>query len=42
MGYISFLPTCLIGPPLEYNDYHDFMEKEDVYGKIPSVFRVTG
>ena len=42
MGYLNFLPTCLIGPPLEYNDYKDFMENRDVYANIPSVLKATG
>ena len=42
MGYVNFLPTCLIGPPLEYNDFKNFMDKKEAYGKIPSVFKETG
>lgn len=42
MGYVSFLPTCLIGPPLEYNDFKNFMDKKEVYGNIPSVLKATG
>ena len=26
MGYCNFLPTSLVGPPLEYNDYQQFMQ----------------
>lgn len=26
MCYLNFLPTALMGPPLEYNDYKNFME----------------
>lgn len=25
MGYVNFLPTSLMGPPLEYNDYKNFI-----------------
>jgi lysophospholipid acyltransferase len=41
MGYLNFLPTSLIGPPLEYNDYQNFMEFGEVYSSIPSVFPIT-
>lgn len=26
LGYLSFLPTCLVGPPIEYRDYKFFMD----------------
>lgn len=42
LGYANFLPTCLVGPPLEYNDYKDFMELRTPYDKIPSVFPIVG
>lgn len=41
MGYLNFLPTALIGPPLEYNDYKNYIERGEVYGSIPSVAGVT-
>lgn len=41
MGYLNFLPTCLIGPPIEFNDYKDFMEQRDIYAAIPSVLKRT-
>ena len=31
MGYINFLPTSIMGPPLEYQDYKHFMKGTDVY-----------
>jgi len=37
IGYCSFLPSALIGPPLEYQDYKHFMANEEVYGSIPTV-----
>jgi lysophospholipid acyltransferase len=41
LGYVSFLPTAIIGPPLEFNDYQRFMELQDVYASIPSVLPIT-
>ena len=35
LGYINFLPTSIMGPPIEYRYYKDFMEGEDTYGNIP-------
>jgi hypothetical protein len=31
-----------VGPPLEYNDYKNFMELKAPYDKIPSVFPIVG
>lgn len=31
MGYINFLPTSLIGPPFEYNDFKHFMNREECF-----------
>jgi len=28
IGYCNFLPSALVGPPLEYQDYKQFMEAE--------------
>ncbi len=42
LGYIHFLPSSLIGPPIEYNDYKNYMNEEEVYAKIPSVFKIVG
>jgi hypothetical protein len=41
MGYVSFLPTALIGPPLEFNDYQNFIDCQDVYSSIPPVLGTT-
>lgn len=41
LGYVNFLPTSLIGPALEYNDYKDFMELSKQYSNIPSVFKIS-
>jgi len=32
----------LLGPPLEYNDYKNFMELKAPYDKIPSVLAIVG
>ena len=34
--YIYFLPSCLIGPFFEYNDFIDFINQEKDYKNIPS------
>jgi D-alanyl-lipoteichoic acid acyltransferase DltB (MBOAT superfamily) len=36
MGYINFLPTSLIGPPFEYNDFKHFMNREECFESVPS------
>jgi hypothetical protein len=36
MGYINFLPSSLVGPPLEYQDYKQFMENSAQYQHIPT------
>jgi hypothetical protein len=35
LGYLNFLPTSVVGPPIEYQDYKRFMEDDPVYTKIP-------
>jgi hypothetical protein len=30
-----------MGPPLEYNDYRDYMEQKNSYANIPSVLKIT-
>ena len=35
LGYINFLPTSIMGPPIEYRYYKDFMDGKDTYGSIP-------
>ena len=43
MGYANFLPTALVGPPLEYNDYKDFMEGKGAYSNNSySVLKIVG
>ena len=44
MGYINFLPACIMGPPIEYKYYKDFMKGKDVFDKIPLLenFKVIG
>jgi D-alanyl-lipoteichoic acid acyltransferase DltB (MBOAT superfamily) len=41
MGYVNFLPTCLLGPPLEFNDYHNFIAQNEEYSAIPDVTPIT-
>ena len=41
MGYLNFLPTCLMGPPLEFNDYHNFISRTEVYSSIPNAAHLT-
>jgi D-alanyl-lipoteichoic acid acyltransferase DltB (MBOAT superfamily) len=36
LGYLCFLPTSLVGPPLEYRDYKYYMDGAEVYGSIPA------
>ena len=35
LGYINFLPTSIMGPPIEYRYYKDFMEGRGPYASIP-------
>ena len=41
LGYLTFLPTCLIGPPLEFNDYDQFMALNGAFQKIDSVWPIV-
>lgn len=36
MGYVNFLPACLIGPVYEYRDYEDYLNRVQDYVHIPS------
>jgi hypothetical protein len=35
LGYCNFLPSCLVGPPLEYQDYKHYIEGSEAYVSIP-------
>jgi hypothetical protein len=41
LGYLTFLPSSLVGPPLEYNDYKDFMELRAPYDTLSSVTKIV-
>jgi len=36
LGYVNFLPACLIGPVYEYRDYEDYLNRVGDYANIPS------
>ena len=36
IGYVNFLPACLIGPVYEYRDYEDYLNRVQDYVHIPS------
>ena len=36
IGYCNFLPSALVGPPLEFQDYWRFMNGQEVYSNIPT------
>ena len=36
LGYVFFLPCCLIGPVFEFRDFEDYINKREEYENIPS------
>ena len=36
MGYVNFLPACLVGPVYEYSDYDNYLHRRGDYTSIPS------
>ena len=36
MGYVNFLPACLVGPVYEYSDYDNYLHRRGDYVSIPS------
>jgi hypothetical protein len=39
LGYVNFLPACLIGPVYEYVDYENYLNRANDYADIPSPLR---
>lgn len=39
LGYVFFLPACLIGPVFEFRDFEDYLNQKGDYEKIPSTIR---
>ena len=39
MGYLNFLPTSIIGPPLEFKEYKKFMELQKPYDNLPDTVK---
>jgi hypothetical protein len=36
MGYVNFLPACLVGPVYEYADYDNYLHRRGDYASIPN------
>lgn len=39
IGYVFFLPACLIGPVFEFRDYEDYLNRKGDYENIPSTIK---
>lgn len=34
LGYVQFIPSCLVGPVFEFRDFHDFVHRSGVFQNI--------
>lgn len=38
IGYVFFLPACLVGPVYEFKDYYNYLNRKENYANIPNTF----
>ena len=38
LGYVMFIPSCLVGPVFEFNDYQQYIYKAGIYKDITPGF----
>lgn len=36
IGYVFFLPACLVGPVYQYTDFEDYLNRRNDYASIPN------
>lgn len=42
LGYAMFIPSCLIGPVFEFNDYQQYLYKTGIYKDVGPGFGMPG
>lgn len=42
LGYVNFLPACLIGPVYQFRDFEDYINRENDYKFIPNPLKAMG
>lgn len=42
LGYVNFLPACLVGPVYEYIDFEHYLNRTGDYANIPSTLPAIG
>lgn len=38
MGFVLFIPSCLVGPVFEYNDYSNYLYRKGIYSEVKPGF----
>jgi len=41
LGYVNFLPACLVGPVYEYCDFEHYLNRTGDYVSIPSTIKAS-
>lgn len=42
LGYVLFVPSCLVGPVFEFNDYHNYIYRKGIYENVSKGFSIPG
>lgn len=39
IGYVFFLPSCLVGPVFQFRDFEDYINRKGDYDNIPNTLK---